>query len=69
MISLACKRPRKIATCERGQAILELMPVIVLLLTLTFAVIDFGRAIWQLEVMTGLTRESSDIVRGARGRF
>lgn len=54
--SVACKRTRKSAAGERGQAILELLPVVVLLLTLTFAVIDFSRAIWQIETMTGLTR-------------
>jgi Flp pilus assembly protein TadG len=57
---LVCKRPRK-TTAERGQAILELVPVMVLLLTLTFAVIDFSRAIWQVEVITGLTREGSNL--------
>jgi hypothetical protein len=59
-LSLACKRPRKMAG-ERGQALLELIPVMLVMLTLTFAVIDFGRAIWQLQVITGLTREGSNL--------
>jgi Flp pilus assembly protein TadG len=58
--SLVCKLPRKMVG-ERGQAILELLPVIVVLLTLTFAVIDFSRAIWQVQVLTGLTREGSNL--------
>jgi Flp pilus assembly protein TadG len=37
------------------------MPVILLLLALTFGVIDFSRAIWQLQVVTGLTREGSNL--------
>lgn len=61
MASVAYKRFRRSATGERGQALLEILPVIVLLLTLTFAVVDFGRAIWQVEVMTGLTREGSNL--------
>lgn len=60
-VSMASRAPRKTAAGERGQAVLELLPVIVLLLMMTFAVIDFGRAIWQLEVITGLTREGSNI--------
>ena len=61
MISAVLKSPQKSATGERGQAILELLPVLVLMLTLTFAVIDFSRAIWQLETITGLTREGSNL--------
>jgi Flp pilus assembly protein TadG len=56
-----CRQPQKMATGERGQAILEIIPVIMLLLVLTFGVIDFSRAIWQLEVLTGLTRECSNL--------
>jgi Flp pilus assembly protein TadG len=56
---VACKRPQK--NGERGQALLELLPVMLLLLILTFGVIDFGRAIWQLQVITGLTREGSNL--------
>jgi len=57
---MICKQSRKRAG-ERGQALLELLPVIVVMLTLTFAVIDFSRAIWQVEVLTGLTREGSNL--------
>jgi Flp pilus assembly protein TadG len=61
MTSVTCRRPKKTATGERGQALLELLPVMLVLLTLTLAVIDFGRAIWQLQVVTGLTREGSNL--------
>jgi Flp pilus assembly protein TadG len=60
-VSMETKAPRKTAAGERGQAILEMLPIISLLLMMTFAVIDFGRAIWQLEVITGLTREGSNL--------
>jgi Flp pilus assembly protein TadG len=46
---------------ERGQAILEFVPVMILLLTLTFAVIDFGYFIWQNQLIMGLTREGSNL--------
>jgi Flp pilus assembly protein TadG len=49
------------ANGERGQALLELWPVVILMLILAFAVIDIGRAIWQVEVITGLTREGSNL--------
>lgn len=61
MASLVRKRSRKIANGERGQALLELWPVVTLLLILAFGVIDLGRAIWQVQVMTGLTREGSNL--------
>ncbi|PSH02804.1 MAG: hypothetical protein CXZ00_15515 [Acidobacteria bacterium] len=60
MESVACKQTLE-TTGERGQALLELMPVMVLLLTLTCAVLDFSRALWQVQVITGLTREGSNL--------
>lgn len=60
MASMVCKQKRKMAG-ERGQALIELLPVMVVLLTLTFAVIDFSRAIWQEQVLAGLTREGSNL--------
>lgn len=60
MASMVCNHKRKMAG-ERGQALLELLPVMMILLTLTFAVIDFSRAIWQVEVLAGLTREGSNL--------
>jgi Flp pilus assembly protein TadG len=60
MASTASKQTRQNAN-ERGQALLEMTPVILLMLILGFGVIDFGRAIWQQEVLTGLTREGSDV--------
>lgn len=62
MIALmVCKRPRKSATGERGQALLELLPVVSVLLVLIFGVIECSYAIWQLEVITALTREGSNL--------
>lgn len=52
---------RKKAFNQRGQALLEMLFVSLFLLALTFAVIDVGRAIWQKEVITGLTREGSNL--------
>jgi hypothetical protein len=43
------------------------MPVIGLMLILSFGVIDTGRAIWQLQVITGLTREGSNIASRTGG--
>lgn len=61
MTRFSRNRSRKGTSGERGQSLLELMPVIGLMLILTFGVIDTSRAIWQLEVITGLTREGSNI--------
>ena len=66
MISMTCRRPRKAASGERGQALLEMAPVVLLMVTMTFAAIDFGRVIWQQEVLTGLTREGSNIASRAK---
>jgi Flp pilus assembly protein TadG len=65
MASMARKHTGGHASGERGQALLELMPVVVLMLTLTFGVIDFGRLIWQQELITALTREGSDVASRA----
>jgi Flp pilus assembly protein TadG len=61
MALVACKRSQKRANRERGQALLEMVPVAALLLTLTFGVIETGYAIWQLEVITALSREGSNL--------
>jgi hypothetical protein len=66
MALVACKRSRKSANGEQGQALLEFLPVIALLLVLAFGVIECSYAIWQLEVITALTREGSNLAsRGA----
>lgn len=61
MNSSAYKPSRQPRPGERGQALVEFVPVMLVLLTLVFAVVDFGRAIWQLQVITGLTREGSNL--------
>jgi hypothetical protein len=66
MMPLAAGKPTR-GNRERGQAILELLPVVALMLTLTFGVIDFGRLIWQQEVITALTREGSDVASRITG--
>jgi len=58
---VACKRHRKSANGERGQALLELVPVAVLMLILTFGVIETSYAIWQYEVIAALSREGSNL--------
>jgi Flp pilus assembly protein TadG len=58
---IACKCSRGSAGSERGQAILEFVPVMILMLTMTFAVVDFGYLIWQHQVIIGLTREGSNL--------
>jgi Flp pilus assembly protein TadG len=62
MALLDCKRTRRQhASRERGQALLELLPVISILLILGFGAIDLSRAIWQLQVISSLTREGSNL--------
>jgi len=61
MAFVACKRPRKSANGERGQALLELVPVAMLMLVLTFGVIETSYAIWQCEVIAALSREGSNL--------
>jgi Flp pilus assembly protein TadG len=46
---------------DGGQAIIEFAISAVVLLTLTFGVIDFGRAIYDLEVIKNLTGEGSSM--------
>ncbi len=66
MAFASCKRPRKRASGERGQALLEMLPVVSLLLLITFGVVECSYALWQLEVITALTREGSNLAsRGA----
>lgn len=61
MALLACKRPRKSPNGERGQALLELVPVAALMILITFGVIEVSYAIWQYEVIAALTREGSEL--------
>jgi Flp pilus assembly protein TadG len=44
---------------EAGQALIEFAISVVVLLTLVFGLIDFGRAIYDVEVMKNLTGEGS----------
>ena len=46
-------------SADYGQATLEFAISVVVLLTLVFAVIDFGRAIYEVEVVKNLTGEGS----------
>jgi Flp pilus assembly protein TadG len=61
MALVACKRPRKSATGERGQALLELVPVAMLMIVIAFGVVETSYAIWQYEVIAALTREGSNL--------
>src|SRR5271157_1916127 len=46
---------------DSGQALIEFAISVTVLLTLLFAVIDFGRAIYDVEVMKNLTGEGSSL--------
>ena len=48
-------------SAESGQAMLEFAIIASLILTLVFAIVDFGRAFNQLQVMIGLTRQGSNL--------
>lgn len=52
---------RKIIGVVSGQAMVELAIVLSLLLVLLLAIIDFGRALNDLQVMVGLTRQGSNL--------
>jgi len=61
MDSATGKPTRTSRAAECGQVILELLPVVTLMLILIFGVIDFGRAIWEMQVLTSLSREGSNL--------
>jgi Flp pilus assembly protein TadG len=50
---------------RRGQATVEIVFIIVVLLAMVFGVIDFGRAIYERQVITNIAREGSNLA--ARG--
>jgi Flp pilus assembly protein TadG len=50
---------------ESGQALIELALVSIVLITLTFGLIDFYRALYEKEVLTNLSREAAN--ESARG--
>jgi hypothetical protein len=47
---------------ESGQALLEFMFVVLMLIGLLFAVIDFGRVIYERQVLINLSREGANLV-------
>jgi len=55
------KKTIKINSEESGQAVLELAFVVVMMCILVFGVIDFGRAIYDQEVMKNLAGEGSSM--------
>lgn len=56
----------EIKTDESGQALIELSLVLVILCVFVFGIIDFGRAIYDFEVMRNLAGEGSSMAsRGA----
>jgi len=46
---------------ESGQALVEFAVIAPLLFILAFGIIDFSRAIYHMQVMTGLTRQGSNL--------
>jgi Flp pilus assembly protein TadG len=55
------KTARIRTTHESGQAMLEFAIIASLVLTLVFAIVDFGRAFNEMQVMIGLTRQGSNL--------
>ena len=51
---------------ESGQALVELAFAFVLLCTFVFGIIDFGRAIYDVEVMKNLVGEGSSMASRSR---
>jgi Flp pilus assembly protein TadG len=51
----------RVRTDHSGQAMLEFAIIASLIITLVFALIDFGRAFNSLQVMIGLTRQGSNL--------
>ncbi len=54
-------RGRKARTEECGQAIVEFTAVVLMMLMLALGLIDFGRAIYEKQVITNLTGEGSNL--------
>jgi len=52
---------RKMTAARSGQATLEFAVAATVLLVLLLAVVDFSRAIYDLQVMVGLTRQGSNL--------
>jgi hypothetical protein len=52
---------RTIAAGQSGQAMLEFALIASLVIIMVFAIIDFGRAFNQMQMMVGLTREGSNL--------
>jgi hypothetical protein len=53
--------PQKLISDESGQSLVELALAATVLLTLTFGAVDFGRAIYYVEVIKNLTSEGSSL--------
>jgi Flp pilus assembly protein TadG len=51
---------KRAGSCS-GQALLEFVFISLMMLALLFGLIDFGRAIYQRQVLTSLTREGSNL--------
>jgi len=52
---------RNIVADQSGQAMLEFAIIASLVIIMVFAIIDFGRAFNQMQVMVGLTRQGSNL--------
>jgi Flp pilus assembly protein TadG len=52
---------KKINQADGGQAMVELALVLVLLLVFVFGIVDFGRAVYYVEVITNLSGEGSSM--------
>jgi hypothetical protein len=61
MSSSRCHARRIVAAGKSGQAMLEFALIASLVIILVFAIIDFGRAFNQMQMMVGLTRQGSNL--------
>jgi Flp pilus assembly protein TadG len=51
---------------QRGQVLLKILLVMICVAGLIFGVIDLSRAMWQKDVVTGLTREGSNLASSGK---
>ena len=56
-----CSCGRRAQADESGQAIVEFTAVVLMMLIMALGLIDFGRAIYEMQVITNLTGEGSNL--------
>jgi Flp pilus assembly protein TadG len=56
------KVSQKARPAERGQALIELAAVLMMLSVLVFGLIDFGRFIYERQILVNVTREGANLI-------